>query len=208
MTLSNETEAARRFWAKYRNLLKKSGVHERALDWLVRHAEAYLEHLQGRRLVHQSVAGVEAWLADRGRIGGMQAWQFAQVVDAVRYLFVLIESPVASQVDWRYWREAATTLAPDHPSVARQQGVVKAASSAAGAEGGEYADPLARLIAVIRQRNYSIRTEQAYRGWVEQRRSRVRSRLVSFISFAYPSTHGPTAPHRIPWRALSRHVAR
>ncbi len=97
----------------------------------------------------------------------MQAWQFTQAVDAVRYLFVLIHSPVVETVDWSFWRDGAATLAADHPTIARSMNPPSMAV-ASGVGVAPAQDMVARLIAVIRQRNYSIRTEEAYRGWLER----------------------------------------
>lgn len=168
--MSNDPAAVRRFWGKYRNLLKEWGVGARAVEWYVRHAESYLKASEGRRLATHSAADIEAWLAAQGRIGRIQAWRFAQTVDAVRALFVLIDSQVASEVDWQYWRDSVKPLAADHPTLARLNGaagdgvVVGGGAPTPAASGAE----IESLVAVIRQRNYSIRTEEAYRGWVER----------------------------------------
>ena len=181
MPLSNNSDAVVRFWCNYRNLLKNSGVKGAAAKWHVRHAEAYIDAADGRRLATHSVTDVEARLGDLGRIGGMPAWQFAQAVDAVRHLFLLARSPVVEGVDWAYWREGARSLPVDHPTVAR--GAPQPAAVDVAADGGTTAAAMtSQLIAVIRQRNYSIRTEQAYRGWLE--------RFMRFINGADPRTAG------------------
>ncbi len=181
MQLSSNSDAVARFWRNYRNLLAKSGVKDGAAKWYVRHAEAYVQAAGGRRLATHSAAEVEAWLGELGRIGRLQAWQFAQAVDAVRHLFVLVDSPVAAAVDWHYWQESAQPLPPQHPTIARSALPLPAASAV---EGDRCAteEAVAQLIAVIRQRNYSIRTEEAYRGWLE--------RFLRFIDGADPRTAG------------------
>ncbi len=115
MTLSNAPAAVDRFWRNYRNLLTKSGVKASAEGWYVRHAEAYLKAFEGRRLATHTGGEVEGWLADRGRIGGLQPWQFGQVVEAVRLLLQLAQAPASVAVDWAYWREAGRELPAMQP---------------------------------------------------------------------------------------------
>ncbi|MDT3669102.1 MAG: hypothetical protein ROZ37_02085 [Aromatoleum sp.] len=107
MTLSNAPAAVDRFWRNYRNLLTKSGVKASAEGWYVWHAEAYLKVFEGRRLATHTGGEVEGWLADRGRIGRLQPWQFDQVVEAVRLLLQLAQAPASAAVDWAYWRGRA-----------------------------------------------------------------------------------------------------
>lgn len=100
--LSKDSAAVALFWRNYQNLLKKSGVEPQAINWYVRDAKTYLEASSGRKLVTHDARDIETWLGELGRIGRMQAWQFVQVVDAVRYLFVMIRSPVVEAVDWHF----------------------------------------------------------------------------------------------------------
>jgi integron integrase len=181
MPLSNNSATVARFWRNYRNLLAKSRVKESAANWLVRHAGAYVKASEGRRLATHSAADIEAWLGDLGRIGRMQAWQFAQAVDAVRYLFVLVRSPVVDAVDWGYWRDSARTLPADHPTIARS-GPSSPAPDTGNAVHSGMGGAISHLVTVIRQRNYSIRTEQAYSGWLE--------RFIHFVKGADPQTVG------------------
>jgi len=180
MTLSNAPDAVARFWRNYRILLTKSGVKPGPAEWYVRHAEAYLKAFEGRRLATHAVAEVEGWLAERGRIGRLQPWQFGQVVEAVRLLLQLAQAPAAAAVDWGYWREAGRELPATHPTLARSAAL---APIVGAVEGGDGADALRlQLVAVIRQRNYSIRTEEAYCGWLD--------RFARFLKGADPRTAG------------------
>jgi hypothetical protein len=171
MPLSNNSDAVARFWRKYLNFLGESGVKEAARKWYLRHAESYLKASGGRRLATHTAAEVERWLAELGRIGRMPAWQYAQAVDAVRYLLVLARAPAAKEIDWSFWR-ASRVFPADHPTVSRS--AIPAPSAPEGRnQGSGAAAAVASLVAVIRQRNYSIRTEEAYRGWAE--------RFIAFI---------------------------
>lgn len=181
MPLSNNSDAVARFWRNYRNLLHKSGVKESAAKWYVRHAESYVNASAGRRLATHTAADVEAWLGELGRIGGMPPWQFAQAVDAVRHLLALARAPAAGAVDWAFWRETAGALPSNHPTIARSAELVSQ-PVAGRLEPVGTDDPIEQLVAVIRQRNYSIRTEGAYRGWLE--------RFVRFIGGGDPRMAG------------------
>lgn len=97
----------------------------------------------------------------------MKPWQYAQAVDAVRHLFAMIGSPVAEAVDWQFWRDSAKELPPQHPTLARHSAEPVQTDSGSPSPGSP-SEAVASLTAVIRQRNYSIRTEQAYRAWVER----------------------------------------
>ncbi|NMG46429.1 integron integrase [Aromatoleum toluvorans] len=166
MTLSNTPDAVERFWCKYRILLTNSGVKPQAADWYVRHAEAYLKAFEGRRLATHSAVEVEGWLAERDRIGRLRPWQFRQVVEAVRLLLQLGQAPASADVDWGYWREGGRELSPSHPTLARSVAPEPLETGVGG--GGGVGEVRARVVAVIRQRNYSIRTEEAYCGWLDR----------------------------------------
>jgi hypothetical protein len=167
MTLSNHSDTVARFWRKYRFTLAESGVKPAALQWYARHAAAYVRAAAGQRLATHSAVIVESWLGELGRVDGMPAWQFTQAVDAVRHLLTMVGAPAATEVDWAFWREGGRTLGASHPTIARA--MANPPSLPAGNDdGGSRLTPGDRLVAVIRQRNYSIRTEQAYLGWLER----------------------------------------
>lgn len=182
--------AIQRFWDKYLALLHRCGVKPPADRWYVRHAERYIESLPGRRLGEHRPADVTGYLADLGRLGRMQDWQFRQAVDALQKLFELVGVSWLREVDWRYWRESARSLPTDHPTLARSlplgDGAAADASHAPGDGTGVGAGcaVIERLVAVIRQRNYSIRTEEAYRSWT--------LRFLTFIGGRDPGEAGAT----------------
>ncbi len=180
MALSNNSDGVARFWHKYRIVLQKAGVADSALKCYVRHAQAYVSASAGRRLATHSAPEIEAWLAERGRIDGSPAWQHAQAIDAVHHLLLLARASAAAEVDWKWWRESKT-LPVDHPTIARNTMPVSR-PPVAPADATEAFDPSAQLVAVIRQRNYSIRTEKAYLDWLK--------RFARFIGGADPRTAG------------------
>jgi hypothetical protein len=160
--------AIQRFWDKYLALLRRYGIDPRAERWYVRRAERYIESVPGRRLTEHRPADVNGYLAELGRLGRLEDWQFRQAVDAIQKLLELVGVSWLHEVDWQYWLESARSLPADHPTIARSSSfrkgataVVDQVSPAGPGDSGGAALVLERLVAVIRQRNYSIRTEEA-----------------------------------------------
>ncbi len=75
-----------RFWDKYIEISKRYKVHDNALRWYVRHAEAYLKANPEVRLSSHSAEYVQRYLKEKGRNPRLQRWQFCQVVQAVQIL--------------------------------------------------------------------------------------------------------------------------
>ncbi len=150
-------------------------------------AEAYIKATSERRLVEQTPADVHRYLSDLGRIGRINDWQFRQSVDTIQKLFEMVGVPRLGEVDWNFWRDSARTLPVNHPTIARasSQPLLPPPSSTTpdhGAETGNHATVIDRLVTVIRQRNYSIRTEDAYRSCTE--------RFLVFIGHRDPRAAG------------------
>ncbi|HRX71329.1 MAG: integron integrase [Gammaproteobacteria bacterium] len=188
--LSTPSDTIRRFWDRYLEILHKIGIKPPADRWYVIHAEAYIRASHGRRLAEQTPTDVDCYLSELGRIGRIRAWQFRQVVNALQKLFELVGVPWLQEVDWDFWRDSAQTLQSDHPTIARASGqsVTPLPNTATlDSKSGVKQDAtlIDRLVTVIRQRNYSIRTETAYRSWVE--------RFLAFIQHRDPRTAGATA---------------
>ena len=92
--------AVDRFWDRFIDRARKKGVKEPAIRWHVRRAEQYLKSFAGKRLAEHSVQDVTGYLESVGRIGGIEDWQFVQVVDAVENLLLTAGAPVARELDW------------------------------------------------------------------------------------------------------------
>jgi integron integrase len=189
------------FWDRYtRNLLKKS-VKADAARWYVRCAEQYLEAFPGRRLADHTAEDVNGYLQALGRKGRREDWQLAQVVDAIQNfdaiqnLLDTAGAPAAGEVDWPFWRDSARSLAPSHPTIARESGPAdeevsgkllkdkRNAASPLDRVGEAHGAVLERLRAEIRRRHYSVRTEQSYETWV--------CRFIAFCDHADPAQVGP-----------------
>jgi integron integrase len=186
-TLSSSADAVRRFWDRYLELLHKQGVKPPTDRWFVIRAEAYIKATAERRLAEHTPADVHRYLSDLGGIGRISDWQFRQSVDAIQKLFELVGVPWLREVDWDFWRDSARTLPANHPTIARASSQPRlpppnSAASDQRPETENHPTGIDRLVTVIRQRNYSIRTEEAYRSWAE--------RFLTFIGHRDPRTAG------------------
>ncbi len=85
----------------------------------------------------------------------------------------MLEVPWLEEVDWEHWLQAVS-LSDSHPSLAREASaeatISRLAQSVPGSELAKvrqrHGEVLKQLLIVIRQRGYSIRTEQTYESWV------------------------------------------
>gem|GEM_PF-2995019 len=148
------------------------------MRWHVRRAEQYLKAFPDKRLAEHSAEDVAGYLEEAGRKDGIADWQFVQIVDAIQNLLQTAGAQVADEVDWMYWHDSARALEQGHPTIAREGGSdgerpVSGArfkekrnrTSALDAVRRKHGPLLERLVAEIRRRKYSIRTEQTYETW-------------------------------------------
>ena len=162
-----------RFWDKFISKTKYYKVKPDAIRWYVRHAEEYIKAHDKRLSVH-SAQDVDKYLQAKGRNVRLKDWQFGQVVDALRILFVdMVASPWAVTYPWDDRKSQAIALPDSHPTIARQP-LEKGGNSVAD-EGEDipldvikeqFPEVFDALIRQIRSRNYSIRTEQSYVAWL------------------------------------------
>lgn len=167
-SLSNKVKV---FWGKYIENLKKREVKESAQRWYVKRAKDFVKAAQGRKLLEHSADDINRYLEDQGRKQGLQGWRFLQIVDAIQILLETAHAPAGVQVNWEYWRNSTQKPADSHPTIARTGGVLPTAEPAGripllDTVRARHGGLLDELVAVIRQKNYSIRTEQAYLSWV------------------------------------------
>jgi hypothetical protein len=183
-TSTTSKDPFERFWDQFVDRALKIGSRGSALPWMVRRAEAYLQAFPGKRLSQHTREDVHSYLEQVGRLDRIQGWQFVQIVDALEILLAIAKAPVAEEVDWGYWRASAQSLSPDHPTIVREEsGGQRPLSDPVPVSGARYkakrnavseldavraahGEILERLLAEIRLRRYSIRTEQAYEAWV------------------------------------------
>ena len=169
-------EAVSRFWDKYIQKTAACHVPERARRWYVRHVEQFIRDQSGRRLAALTADDMARYLDDKGRNKNLAAWQFRQMVDALRILFADIVSPGwAGDFDWAGWMDGAREPGADHATIARCASVAAEPGSAQHAPGEpgaiaqfreRFPDLYTRYIGIVRSAQYSIRTEKTYLDWI------------------------------------------
>ena len=114
-------DAASRFWDKYILKTAAYNVPERARRWYAGHAEAFIKAQSGRRLSTLTADDIEHYLKEKGRSEKLTDWQFKQLVDALRILFIgIVSSAWAAKFDRSDWRAGAPELPADHATIARR----------------------------------------------------------------------------------------
>ncbi|MBN1676850.1 MAG: integron integrase [Kiritimatiellae bacterium] len=165
------SEAERAFWARYANALVFRGIVGRSGEWHLRRAQRFVYGLEGKKLREVEAGFVDDYVAELGRDPKLEDWQVAQVVSALRVLFVdVVSAEWARGYDWQGRMDACRELGAEHPTVAREAPVADAAGSVDGkrraaALSEEAVGAIGRLRELTRVRNMSIRTEQTYGEW-------------------------------------------
>jgi len=169
------------FWSRYRNALAAQGLRDREADWCIKRAESFIKSAKGLLLKEHTAEDLRAYLCRQAVDGRLKDWQYGQVVDALRILFIqIVKSPWASDFPWDMWKEPHLHF-PDQLEQFDQVGrhIPVSGGSQVFADGlrghrvGDlYAAELDLLRETIRRRHYSIRTEQSYQEW-----------LMRFITF-------------------------
>ena len=188
MGKSSSAIPTKSFWDQYIKLVQDVEKRPRMARWYVLRAEQYLRESGDTDPARHKPADLEMWLRAIGRSRRLESWQFAQIVDAMQILFErLLKTDWAASFDWNYWKTSAQALAASHSTVARETPVrgsepARSAGSALASARAQHTEVFDRLVIEIRQRAYSIRTEQAYEQWV--------ARFILFCNNADPGALG------------------
>jgi hypothetical protein len=171
-----------RFWEKYIEKLKRYGIKQDLIRWHVKHAELYIK-AHKTRLKEHTALDLDKYLQVKGRNTGLKDWQFCQVVDSLRILFIdVVASPWATSYPWDDLKSQARSLPASHPTIARQPlsdvSSVEVADTTTESIKAQFPDVFDAVIREIRSRNYSIRTEQSYIAWL--------SRFIRFHNQQHP----------------------
>ena len=114
------TAYSHEFWENYTLFLVKQGVSQKYVTWYVLRTKQYIAYFPDQHIRTHSAQQVEEYLNKVGREINLKAWQFGQVVDAIRILFCLaLKQGWAHDFDWEYWSASAKKLEADHATVAR-----------------------------------------------------------------------------------------
>jgi len=165
-------DAITRFWDKYIAKTVTYDVPERARMWYVKRVEHFIKSFPETRLQSISSDDLTNYLKEIGRKSDCQDWQFRQVVDALQILFVdIVESQWSVDFDWQDWMGRSQELPTTHGTIARIPDAEMLAVSSSGSVSvkqcrEQFSNLIDRVVAEIRLRQYSIRTEQSYIDWV------------------------------------------
>jgi len=173
-------------WDAFLDACRKRRVRELSLRWYVIRIERYIAGHSGEPVARLGPAEVREYLETAGRDYSSPDWKFRQLAHALQILYCdVLRAPWSGAFDWQYWLDSARGLEPDHPTVARHNHPLRAldVSGARDAAESPPGDIERELIAKIRLKNYSIRTEQTYVGWLQ--------RFISFHDGRDPRALGP-----------------
>lgn len=164
------------FWDRYVALVERFSRSPKSARWYVLRIEQYIRMNPGKALEAHEAADVERWLRALGDSGRLRDWQFEHAVRALEILFrQMLALDWAARFDWAGWRASAQTLAVTHATLAREPVAAIATTrerirgrgqGALAAVREKHRDILDSVIAEIRRRAYSIRTEDAYEQWI------------------------------------------
>ena len=174
-----------RFWDNYIEKTIRYGVKANAARWYVKRVEAYIKHHSGHKLALHTPSHVDNYLHMVSAKGGLDDWQFMQIVESLRILFIdCITLEWAAGYRWDDWVTSEMGAGSDATELIRdrnldewineliQNKVVKHKERLLAKVCSKYPDYIKGLITRIRLTHYSIRTEQAYLQW-----------LVRYIAF-------------------------
>lgn len=189
-----ESVAVKRFWDNYIEKTKCYNIPPKSVRWHVKRVEEFIAAHPSVQLSQHTANTVEAYLEQTSRIPRLTDWQFKQIVDALKILFVeLVRPNWASDFSWDYWIDAATELPASHGTLARDyhrpplNDNNKDTNTCLSTSDDplvkkvrvQYPEHFNKLITQIRMKNYSIRTEHAYENWV--------ARYIAFHSMKDPA---------------------
>jgi integron integrase len=184
-------DTSKGLWDRYVANIRAQGVKPTAVRWSVLRAAQYLRTVAPKPLAEHTPQDVPASLETLGRGSTMTDWQYRQTVQAIQHLLRLSAAAGTQQFDWDYWKASARPLPSNHPTIAREGATVTGEGNRPSTQTGTirlakvrqaHAAWCGALIAEMRRRGYSIRTERAYASWVV--------RFLAFCDNANPEGGG------------------
>jgi len=179
-----DAETTERFWENFISKTQLYKVPPKSVRWYVKRVEEFIKLHPDTPLNQHNNKSVESYLGKLGRNPHLEDWQFKQAVDALRILFVdVLRVEWANEFPWEEWMESATALPHSHATVARDNFRPTNINNAETDKNNNiinlsttedrlvhkaraaFPHYFHKLIAAIRMKNYSIRTEHAYENW-------------------------------------------
>lgn len=170
MNKAHETNNIDFFWDRYINFICKHGVSEGARVYYVKYCERYISEYSNKQLFHHTPEDVNEYFSKLSGRPRLRDWQFEQAVDAIHQLFKIVGKDFEGKVDWVHWKMFSKTLSSNHATLSREpcenDDVSERIDGGLNTIRQHHADEINSLVAEIRRRGYSIRTEKAYEQWV------------------------------------------
>ena len=217
-----DTKLERTFWDQYVNKTKAYNIPRKSIRWYVKRVEDYLQGYPDCPVERHTPDVVENYLKDLERNSRLLDWQFKQVVDSLRILFIdLVSAPWAAEFPWEFWSESSTDLPDSHATVAREYTLLASEASIKPQKTNEvvsstnakkdnsllmkasalFPQHFDRLMISVRTKQYSIRTEQAYVNWL--------ARYVAFHNMQDPANlAGQDVKAYLEYLVVQRNVTR
>ena len=199
---------AEAFWRTYGDALASDGMDRREITWARKRVTYFIESTQGVRLGHKTPEDVKGYLCKQAASGRLEDWQYSQLVDALRVMFVsVVKSPWAQAFPWAKWKAPQLHFASDIEYYANPAVTLNSAPRKQtfrdSLEGMKTRDQFGKeLMAMreeIRRRNYSIRTERTYESWA--------MRYLTFHGYRDPRALGENEVREyLSYLANTRHV--
>ena len=190
----------RGMWDEFIAVCRRHNVPEQALRWYVVRIERFLKRHGGIPPQEHSPKTVSDYVERAGREADVPAWKFRQLVHALQLLFAeTLRVEWSSQIAWDQLQDTSRELGNSHPTLARHIDPLDAPAPKARSSSFTVQEALERMVAEIRRRNYSIRTEQTYIAWVR--------RYVAFHAVELAELRSEHVAHYLNHLALKREVS-
>jgi len=166
-----------RFWEKYISKTKDYGIKRDVARWYVRDAELYIKAYKNTKLSLHEPHFVEKYFESKGRNTRLEAWQFIQLIVAIKILFTkMVQVSWADKFSWDDWVEQAKKLSNSNQKKVLSDTDLKylknnleeknqASKGLFNQVYTLYPQHIENIIKCIRVNYYSKRTEQTYLGW-------------------------------------------
>ena len=161
----NETVVDSDFWRSFEKVVQNAGVPGHRVRWYVNWSQQFARFLPDLPLAGRQQSHVTAFLANLQTNAALQSWQIDQAGEALRLLYQkLLCTPWA--LEGEVW--AAPPPADILPAPTAETPQNFSARAAKPARSPELEAILSRVRSEMRLRHLSLRTEQAYLGWVQR----------------------------------------
>jgi integron integrase len=165
---------------KYINILSKKNIPREEQIGYVREVEAFLRATPPSKLNDLQTESITSYISGLCEATDLDDERVLKAIDAVRLLLVdLAKAPAGDEIDWDYWIKRRLDLRGQIKEGKEKEGNDKGESRSFYREEPVSGSPrvirgikefpiIENLIKRIREKNYSIRTEQSYVDWCQR----------------------------------------